>query len=177
MRNLKCVLLVAVVMILNIMPTNYVNADEIYLTAGVSSVVLDILRDSAIDVVEEEVSIETAYDYTQEDLDLLAHVIYAEAGSDYCTDEMRYGVGSVVLNRVEDECFPDTLYNVIYQKGQYQCTWDGNIDKTPDERSYRIAQDLLNNGSIFPSDVVYQAEFKQGSGVYTKIQNIYFCHK
>ena len=90
---------------------------------------------------------------------------------------MRYGVGSVVLNRVEDECFTDTLYNVIYQKGQYQCTWDGNINKTPDERAYRIAMDLLNNGSIFPSDVVYQAEFKQGSGVYSKIQNIYFCHK
>lgn len=177
MRNLKCVLLVTFIMVLSIIPTNHVNADEIHLTAGVSSAVLDILRDSAVDVVEEEVSTETAYEYTQEDLDLLAHVIYAEAGSDYCTDEMRYGVGSVVLNRVEDECFPDTLYNVIYQKGQYQCTWDGNIDKTPDERSYRIAQDLLNNGSIFPSDVVYQAEFKQGSGVYSKIQNIYFCHK
>lgn len=177
MRNLKCVLLVTFIMVLSIIPTNHVNADEIHLTAGLSSAVLDILRDSTIDVVEEEVSTETAYEYTQEDLDLLAHVIYAEAGSDYCTDEMRYGVGSVVLNRVEDECFPDTLYNVIYQKGQYQCTWDGNIDKTPDERSYRIAQDLLNNGSIFPSDVVYQAEFKQGSGVYSKIQNIYFCHK
>ena len=177
MRNLKCVLLVTFIMVLSIIPTNHVNADEIHLTAGLSSAVLDILRDSTIDVVEEEVSTETAYEYTQEDLDLLAHVIYAEAGSDYCTDEMRYGVGSVVLNRVEDECFPDTLYNVIYQKGQYQCTWDGNIDKTPDERSYRIAQDLLNNGSIFPSDVVYQAEFKQGCGVYSKIQNIYFCHK
>lgn len=177
MRNLKCVLLVTFIMVLSIIPTNRVNADEIHLTAGLSSAVLDILMDSTIDVVEEEVSIETAYEYTQEDLDLLAHVIYAEAGSDYCTDEMRYGVGSVVLNRVEDECFPDTLYNVIYQKGQYQCTWDGNIDKTPDERSYRIAQDLLNNGSIFPSDVVYQAEFKQGSGVYSKIQNIYFCYK
>ena len=177
MRNLKCVLLVTFIMVLSIIPTNHVNADEIHLTAGLSSAVLDILRDSTIDVVEEEVSTETAYEYTQEDLDLLAHVIYAEAGSDYCTDEMRYGVGSVVLNRVEDECFPDTLYNVIYQKGQYQCTWDGNIDKTPDERSYRIAQNLLNNGSIFPSDVVYQAEFKQGSGMYSKIQNIYFCHK
>nr|DAG18783.1 MAG TPA: Cell Wall Hydrolase [Caudoviricetes sp.] len=177
MRNLKCILLVAFIMVLNIIPTNHVNADEIHLTAGVSSAVMDILTNSAIDIVEEEVSIETAYDYTQEDLELLAHVIYAEAGSDYCTDEMRYGVGSVVLNRVEDECFPDTLYNVIYQKGQYQCTWDGNINKTPDKRAYRIAMDLLNNGSIFPSDVVYQAEFKQGSGVYSKIQNIYFCHK
>lgn len=177
MRNFKCTLLMAFVMILNIIPTNYVNADEIHLTAGVSSAIMDILEDSDIDITEEEVSIETAYDYTQEDLELLAHVIYAEAGSDYCTDEMRYGVGSVVLNRVEDECFPDTLYNVVYQKGQYQCTWDGNIDKIPDERAYRIAMDLLNNGSIFPSDVVYQAEFKQGSGVYSKIQNIYFCHK
>lgn len=177
MRNLKCILLVVFVMVLNIIPINHVNANEVHLTAGVSSAVMDILEDSDIDITEEEVSIETACDYTQEDLELLTHVIYAEAGSDYCTDEMRYGVGSVVLNRVEDECFPDTLYNVVYQRGQYQCTWDGNIDKIPDERAYRIAMDLLNNGSIFPSDVVYQAEFKQGSGVYSKIQNIYFCYK
>jgi hypothetical protein len=90
---------------------------------------------------------------------------------------MLYGVGSVVLNRVASEYFPDTMYEVIYQKGQYACTWDGNIEKEPNERAYKIAEDLLRNGSVLPANVIFQAEFKQGDGVYSKVQNMYFCYK
>ena len=32
-------------------------------------------------------------------------------------------VGSVVLNRVESEYYPDTIREVIYQPGQYAPTW------------------------------------------------------
>lgn len=110
------------------------------------------------------------------ELDLLAHLIYAEAGSDWCKDEMLYGVGSVVLNRMASDNYPSTMYGVIYQKGQYACTWDGNINKKPNERAYRIAEDLLLNGSTLPEKVIYQAEFKQGTGVYKKVQNMYFCY-
>lgn len=112
----------------------------------------------------------------EDDLELLAHLLVGEAGSDTCTDEMVYYVGSVVLNRMESEYFPDTLEEVIYHKGQYACTWDGNFNRTPSERHYKIAEDLLLNGSVLPSDVVFQAEFKQGSGVYKKVQNMYFCY-
>lgn len=113
----------------------------------------------------------------EEELDLLAHLIFAEAGSDWCEDEMLYGVGSVVLNRMTSEYFPDTMYEVIYQKGQYACTWDGNIEKEPNERAYKIAEDLLRNGSVLPANVIFQAEFKQGDGVHSKVQNMYFCYK
>lgn len=111
-----------------------------------------------------------------EDIELLAHLIYAEAGSSWIEDETLYYVGSVVLNRVNSEYYPDTLYEVIYQKGQYACTWDGNIEKEPTERCYEIAEYLLRNGSVLPEDVVYQASFKQGSGVYSYQDNLYFCY-
>lgn len=124
---------------------------------------------------EEETIIEEE-PINEEELELLAHVIYAEAGSDWCADEMLYGVGSVVLNRMASDLFPDTMYDVIYQEGQYACTWDGNIEKEPNERAYRIAEDLLRNGLTMPPNVIFQAEFEQGDGTYCSIQTMYFCY-
>ena len=111
----------------------------------------------------------------QRDLYLLSHLINAEAGSDWCSDDLMRYVGSVALNRVQHEAFPDSLEEVIYQQGQYACIWDGNFDKEPCERAVRIAKELLDNGSVLPVDVVFQAEFIQGSGCYIQEQNTYLC--
>lgn len=129
-------------------------------------------------IVEEPPEIEIIKEepINEEELELLAHVIFAEAGSDWCADEMLYGVGSVVLNRMASDHFPDTMYEVIYQEGQYACTWDGNIEKEPNERAYRIAEDLLRNGPTMPPNVVFQAQFEQGDGTYCSIQTMYFCY-
>ncbi len=108
---------------------------------------------------------------------LLAHLINGEAGASWCSDTTRYYVGSVVLNRVNHPDFPDTIAGVIWQSGQYACTWDGNYDLTPSDRCYEIARDLLQNGSWLPSDVVFQANFSQGSGVYDYIDGVYFCYR
>lgn len=113
--------------------------------------------------------------YSESDLSLLAHLIYAECGSSWCSDKMLYYAGSVVLNRVKSNKFPNSIHDVIYAHGQYAPTWNGAINKTPDERAWRIAKDLLVNGSVLPENVVFQAEFTQGSGVYEKVQNEYFC--
>lgn len=112
----------------------------------------------------------------EDEVEMLAHLLNGEAGASWCTDEMIYCVGSVVLNRVNSEHFPDTLEGVIFQPGQYACTWDGNYDREPSQRCYDIAEDLLLNGSILPANVVYQAEFEQGAGTYKQIQNLYFCY-
>lgn len=125
-------------------------------------------------IIQGEIEEET---YSQEDLYLMAHVINGEAGSDYLSDTLRMYVGSVVLNRVASEDFPDTIEEVIYQKGQYACTWDGNFDREPTEASWEVAEKLLEEGSVLPEAVVFQASFKQGSGVYEKIEGQYFCYK
>lgn len=111
------------------------------------------------------------------DVYILAHVLNGEAGSNWCSDEMIYGVGSVVLNRVKDKRFPDTIEGVVFQKGQYACTWDGNYDREPSQRCWDIAWDLYKNGTTWPENVIFQAQFEQGTGVYKKIQNMYFCWK
>lgn len=114
--------------------------------------------------------------YTQADLDLLARVIHCEAGSSWLTDEHQLAVGSVVLNRVADSRFPNTLRDVIYQKGQYACVWSGMINRTPSERAVNNAKYLLENGVTIPTNVVWQAQFKQGNGVWKYIQGHYFCY-
>lgn len=116
-------------------------------------------------------------DYSYDEVEMLAHLINGEAGADWCSDTTRYYVGSVVLNRVNSYEFPDTIYGVIFQSGQYACTWDGNYDRTPSQRCYEIAKDLLENGSWLPNNVVFQANFSQGSGVYDYIDDVYFCYR
>lgn len=115
--------------------------------------------------------------YTEEELGLLARVIFAECGSNWCSDKMQQYTGSVVLNRMASPLFPNTMREVIYQKGQYSIVKSGAINKTPNERAYNCARFLLENGSVLPSNVVFQSQHRQGDGLYEQVQNMYFCYK
>lgn len=123
-----------------------------------------------------------AIPYTEEDLDLFARLLTAEMGGSWIPDEIQLYVGSVVINRMGHELYPDTLYDVIYQSGQYSPTWSGAINNTPDERTIENARQLLEKGSILPENVVFQANFKQGDGVYYEYYDeilgttTYFCY-
>ncbi len=110
----------------------------------------------------------------EDDLYSLSHLICGEAEG--CGWDMKVSVGSVVLNRVSDSRFPNTIDEVIFQPGQYACTWDGNFYKEPSEETVNAALYLLENGSQIDESVVWQAEFVQGNGVYDQIGNMYFCY-
>jgi len=120
--------------------------------------------------------------YSEEDLDLLARIINAEAGSDWMPDWVQQMVGSVVLNRVNSEYFPNTIREVIYQPGQYGPVSNGMIDYTPSERVIENARYVLENGSICPANVTGQNGVVSGSGVYTSYYDsvldttMYFCY-
>lgn len=58
--------------------------------------------------------------------ELLACVVYQEAGWSKSCDECRKMIADVVLNRVASQYFPNTIYEVLMQKGQYgRYYWDG----------------------------------------------------
>lgn len=120
---------------------------------------------------------ETERSYSDDDLWYLSRVIQAESG--YCQREMMEGVGSVVLNRRDDERFPNTIPEVIQQPGQYS-TLGWLSSQVPTDEVMDVAIDLLENGSKFPPEVVWQANFPQGSGVYqtlsTSYSTMYFCY-
>lgn len=122
------------------------------------------------------VETETERAYTDEDIWYLSHVIQAESG--YCSTEMMEGVGSVVLNRVSDNRFPDTIREVIEQPGQYS-TLSWLESQIPTDECMNVTIDLLENGSKYPAEVVWQANFPQGTAVYktirTSYSTMYFC--
>lgn len=118
-------------------------------------------------------------EYTDEDLYVLSHIIQCEAG--YCERAMMEGVGSVVLNRVADSRFPNTIYEVVNQPGQYRPVTDGIFTSAqPTELVIEVAVDLLQWGSKFPSEVIYQANYPLGTGIYktlsTSYSTMYFCY-
>lgn len=86
------------------------------------------------------------------DQDLLARVITAEAkGEPY---EGQVAVGAVILNRVSDSRFPNTLAGVVYQTHAFESVSNGSIYAPPAASSVRAAQDALNGwdpsgGAVF----------------------------
>lgn len=134
----------------------------------------------AIDITSEPDVTEKTY--TDEDLDVLSRIIYAEVGCTWIPDEVQLYTGSVVLNRVASNLFPDTIHDVVFQEGQYPPTWNGAIDNVPDERTIANAKKLLEDGSVLPANVIFQANFTQGAGVYDSYYDeplgttTYFCY-
>ena len=78
------------------------------------------------------------------DIQLMARAINGEArGEPY---EGQVAVGAVILNRVKDSRFPNSISGVIYQSGAFTAVADGQINAPIDEGStvYKAAQDAMN---------------------------------
>lgn len=109
------------------------------------------------------------------EVEMLACVIFQEAGWDRSCDECRRRVADVVLNRVADPRFPDNIHDVLMEKGQYgRYYWTGIVwpdyasdpNEKPDvERAYRIAKEVLSghHSDLYGKGYVWQATFKQGT--------------
>lgn len=61
-----------------------------------------------------------------EDISLIALVTMAEAEGE-CEEGKRLVIDTI-LNRVDSEYFPDSVYDVIYQRSQFSSVWNGRID-------------------------------------------------
>lgn len=135
--------------------------------------------------IEEEPEPEPEAEIDPDELEMLACVIYVEAGGDACSDETRMMVGNVVLNRVADDRFPDSIEEVLLQPYQYNTfSWDGIVwperaDTEPEahavQRAYECAERLLRGERVLDEDVVWQAEFCQGSEIVAHQDGMYFC--
>jgi spore germination cell wall hydrolase CwlJ-like protein len=104
-----------------------------------------------------------------QEVEYLAIVIFCEVGADAQSDETRYMVGDVVLNRVADSRFPNTIYEVLTQRAQYgrfywtdvvwpeRASYAGNAHAV--ERARRIAYDLLTDAyhsKLYGQGYIYQ---------------------
>lgn len=98
-----------------------------------------------------------AYAGTASDLELLATIIYCEAGNQ--SYEGKVAVANVVLNRVNSAVFPDSVEAVIRASGQFSPVSSGKFDRmlnsgrVPDS-CYEAAQDAMN-GISFVGNALY----------------------
>ena len=132
--------------------------------------------------------------YSDEDIRILTTTVFHEAG--HTTEQLRQYVAQVVLNRVEDSRFPDTVKGVITQPGQYSTKYAtveaANAIQATDSKNgtyyYGICEDsvkaaMMGQGEM-PSNVLYQANFSQGKGVWKSVyfnsgwyaSTSYFCY-
>ncbi len=109
-----------------------------------------------------------------EEVELLAIAIYCEAGADSLSDGTRRMVGDVILNRVADGRYPDTVAAVLTQKAQYgRFHWTGVVwparaqnagEAHAVARAREIARSLLmgEHSELYAAGYIFQAEFRQG---------------
>ena len=63
---------------------------------------------------------------SQEDYQILLRIVQAEAG--ICDDTGKVLVANVILNRVKNNQFPNTIKDVVYQKSQFSPVANGTIN-------------------------------------------------
>ena len=81
-------------------------------------------------------------EYTSSDLYLLAKAIHAEGRGEPYVGQV--AIGAVILNRVRNDKFPNTVAGVIYQKNAFTAVSDGQINLAPNETAMRAARDAVN---------------------------------
>ena len=113
------------------------------------------------DYVEETESTESTVSASSSDLDLLAALIYCEAGNQ--SMEGKIAVGQVVMNRVASSSFANSIHDVIYESGQFTPASSGWLDSvigSAPSDCYEAAQAAMN-GQGTVGGALY---FNTGSG-------------
>lgn len=92
--------------------------------------------------------------YHEKDLDLIARVISLEAG--YECLEGKIALGGLIMNRVGSSSFPNTVYDVLYQKNQFTVVKSSRFWKvTPSADCVLAARLALEGVSLVPNAVFY----------------------
>ena len=90
--------------------------------------------------------------YNSTDLYWLSRIIYAESGNQSL--EGKIAVGNVVLNRVASSLFPNSVYDVIFQRNQFTPASSGSINREPSEDAV-IAAKLCLDGANTADNALY----------------------
>jgi len=80
--------------------------------------------------------------FSDEEIKLLARTVYGEArGEPY---EGQVAIAAVVLNRLTNPAFPQTVAGVIFQPGAFTAVDDGQIWLEPNASAYKAVRDAIN---------------------------------
>ena len=127
----------------------------------------EVIYESEEVVIEENYDIEyseyngetTSDNYlTDYEYIMLCNAVAYEAGSDWIPTSEKAKVAEVIMNRVASPDFPDTIYDVLTQEGQFVGVWnyvtltDYSYKVTEDVKSavnIALESDYINHGYLF----------------------------
>lgn len=118
--------------------TRYVSADHVSLSLDLGEAITieeeqeELARIAAEEAAKKAAQItyvepvqNDAVTATVDELTLLAGIIQCEAGGE--SAEGQLAVGAVIMNRVRSGSYPSTIYDVIYQRGQFTPAGSGKL--------------------------------------------------
>lgn len=93
-----------------------------------------------------------SFSVTDQELELLARAVYSEARGEPFKGQV--AIAAVILNRVEDSDFPNTISGVIYEPWAFTAVNDGQFWLTPDATAYAAVREALagsdpSDGAVF----------------------------
>lgn len=95
-------------------------------------------------VTQQKVRTSNGTTMSRDDIELIALCTMGEAEG-----ESEYGqrlVIDTILNRLDDSRFPDTISGVIYQENQFECMWNGRIERCEiTEEMCKLVREELEN--------------------------------
>ncbi len=116
---------------------------------------------------------------TEENIRLLAALVYYESGNQ--PYEGKLAVASVVINRLNDDRFPNTLYEVIYQSGQFtpamngSVTWLNASGQKIQADCVKAAKEVMTGGTKYPdyyyfnNTYIYGWDMQIGDHYFSKV--------
>ena len=93
--------------------------------------------------------------YNNDTLYWLSRIINAESGNQSL--EGKIAVGNVVMNRLNNPRFPDTIYEVLFQKNQFTPAASGSIYREPNEESVAAAKMVMDGAQVMPTALFFNA--------------------
>lgn len=112
---------------------------------------VEVIMDELVKESQEERV--RGFEITYDEAQMLMKIAQAEAGCDG-KDGMAM-VMAVVLNRVEDDRFPDSIEGVIYQEHQFSPIADGRYDKAVPDVDCHLALAEIERGEYDTVDALY----------------------
>lgn len=106
--------------------------------------------------------------FAEDDLYLLANLIYCEAGGEPYAGQL--AVGSVVINRVLSSKYPDTVLGVIYQNKQFSPVASGRLalalaENKATPKCYQAAQEAMSGVTNVGTCVYFRTPIEGLTGI------------
>ena len=100
---------------------------------------IDLTSDDYVEVFQQ--NNQSIY-LKQSDISLMSQIVYAESKGE--PFEGKVAVASVILNRVLDPSFPNTIEGVVFQPYAFSCVVDGQINVEPNQECFDAVYEALS---------------------------------